>query len=826
MGKVYNEDTQNKFETIVPTVFRNVLSPAYASYFYEKFVEIFNKYRGEEKSTTAINVVHFHHLYKDPQYKEVVLDYISAITKSEAFDFSTGIMSDSIAYSLTISQLRVQYPKTQLTHVPLHQDLSFTGTDYPVVNCWVPLVDCAEDAPGLEFVDRFIHEDLSKIVEKEKSDYEMFSAIDLTSHEAFLRQRYGGDLVAPVLKAGDALLFDQLALHRTYITPTMTKPRFSLELRGFAAEHMFRDPDRWLHDRVNGDIVVATKGRDAVYLSYKSVSRIVTPSREVFQFTPERRNGWDGAEKRMDELLRSAEDSWGSTRDRSMLPTFMASEPYRGRCYVYPLGADTRSVVPILAKTPGLELLGVVDRRAETLPPFENQTMLTPDELASKEYDFVLVPHILPQQVAELTAQLRRAGVPADKIVDVYADPRFAAFADRKTQENVAALLKDAGPVDYVVLCEQRSYIMGKVAIRSLLPPERTVVVVYGAVDPSVPTDGYRVIGANSGIPAVRAILQLLRPRTVLVRSSVGAQFLGYVVRRALPEARLVHEMYDLWLSLAEMPVARLATVFGVAPSQFELNRMGEEFSLRHADLIVSKRFGEGWNAALPEGGGAYAPYYPLLETDLVDAAAVPAAPAAAVGRDRPLALVDATALMPLEMVRQNSDVLISYAPFEMMESVAALERVTFDVFNGFHQSLLHDKRYADYLTRYASGSVRYHRGMPESRLIPKLAEFDYGWINVAVPLDHPDAPHVALSRFTCYVAAGLPVIVNARLKHAAALTERFDAGIVVADYTVEATRAALRKADPGRHRQGVLRLREFMLEENRRTLETIRGYL
>lgn len=828
MTVIEKTEARHRFEKTVPTLVRNAISATDAAYFYGKFSEIFDVYRQKESSSSSINVVHFHHLSKDPEYKDVVFDFISEVTKSDAFDFCTKLIGDRISYLLSISQLRVQYPKIIKTHVPLHQDLAFTGTDFPVLNCWIPLVDCSENAPGLEFIDRLVTEDLTDMVQREKSDYELFNAIDLTSQETFLRDRYGGTLIAPVMKAGDALVFDQWALHRTYVTPTMTVPRFSIELRGFSADHAFRDPDRWLRDRANSEAVIATKGREAVYLTRQSLERIALPQRERFQFVPERKGGdtaWEQAKQRMDSLISAAEQTWGSTRNRSLLPNFMNTAPYSGRCFITPLGADTRSILPCLERTPGLELAGIIDRRAGTLGSYQGHRVLLPEALAEERYDHVLVPHIVPEQVEELITQLRQAGIPRERIIDVYADTRFAETADRCKQDEVTQLLRGAARVDHVVLCESRTYIMGREAIRSLLPPENTVIVMFGALEPGIANDGYRCIAANSGIAAVRTILRCLQPRTILVRSSVGTQFLGYVAKQALPNAKLVHELYDLWLSLAEMPVARLAAVFGLSEDRFELNRLGEEFSLRSADLIVSKRFGDGWSEVLPEGGATYASYYPLIEPELI-IASKPTSALAAVTHNRPLAIVDATSLMPVEAIRQNPDVLISYAPFEIMEVLAGLERVTFDVFNGFHRTEQHDTRYRDYLTRYAQGAIRYHRGMPEIQLVEALSEFDYGWINVAVPMTHPDAPYVALNRFTCYIAAGLPVIVSARLKHAAALVEQFDAGIVVPEYTVGATRKALRQADPGRHRLGALALRTFLLAENQRTLERIRNIL
>lgn len=814
--------TLQRFRTVVPAVFREAISTEDTAHFLRKFSTLFSEYKENERSTTAINVVHFHHLFRDGNYQDVVLDYIGQITKSNAFDFSTDLLGRDIAYVLTISQLRVQYPTMPTTHVPLHQDLAFTGIDYPVLNLWVPLVDCGESAPGLEFIDRFVDTDLTHMVEEDKTDSVNFAAIDLDSREAFLRERYGGEVINPILKAGDAMVFDQFALHRTAIREGMTRPRYSLELRGFAAEHMFADPDRWLRDRVNGEIIVATRGRDAAYLSHKSVSRVVSPKRERFQTVPERDRPWETVWPRVEELLETIDGDRTIGRQRTRLPAFFESQPFVGRCLLYPLGADTRLVLPIAAATPGLTVLGVVDRRGDSLPPHEGHEVIAPERLADIDYDAILLCHLVPEQARQLTEQLVRAGVPQGKIVDVYADPRLDTLTARTIREEAAAL-KAIAPVERVILCGERGLLMGEGDIRELFPVETTVVLtVTGAMPARM--EGYRAISAAGSIAAAEIILRELAPRLVMVRSSVNEHFYGAIARRALPDVKLVHEMYDLWVSLAEMPVERLAAVFGIDARRYELNRLSEEHSLLRADLIISKRFGAGWNETFPDPNRNYVPYFPLVEPRLIETAVKSPGPAAK--GDRPLAFVDATWLMPHDAVQENPDVLISYAPFEMMETIAALEPVTFDVYNGYHREEARDRQFDRYLRRYDRGAIHYHRGMPVEDLIPRLGEFDYGWINVAVPFGHPDAPFVALNRFTSYAVAGLPVFVSARLEMAAALVERFDAGVVVADYTVDATRAALRRVDPDRHRRGVLALREHMLRENRRAIERIREHL
>lgn len=86
--------------------------------------------------------------------------------------------------------------------------------------CWLPLTDCGVHAPGLEWSTHAIDG--------------LLAPEDLA--DAAVQARFGpGTSRHPPLRAGDALLFDGALLHRTHVTPSMTRTRTSLELRFLAA---------------------------------------------------------------------------------------------------------------------------------------------------------------------------------------------------------------------------------------------------------------------------------------------------------------------------------------------------------------------------------------------------------------------------------------------------------------------------------------------------------------------------------------------------------------------------------------------------------------
>jgi ectoine hydroxylase-related dioxygenase (phytanoyl-CoA dioxygenase family) len=106
-----------------------------------------------------------------------------------------------------------------------HQDGAFLGTGSRTVNAWVALTPCGIDAPGIDvFPQAFDH-----IVET-GTDAALFDW-SVSPEQA---DRVGSNLVSPVFAPGDALLFDQMTLHRSAIDSSMTRDRYAIESWFFA----------------------------------------------------------------------------------------------------------------------------------------------------------------------------------------------------------------------------------------------------------------------------------------------------------------------------------------------------------------------------------------------------------------------------------------------------------------------------------------------------------------------------------------------------------------------------------------------------------------
>jgi hypothetical protein len=117
--------------------------------------------------------------------------------------------------------------------IPYHQD-SYTQDKRVerVLNCWMTLdLGAGRDAPGLEVVRDPCRPDFPR------KDWGLLSGNaaydDITIERERIVEEYGENFLAPEFDLGDGLVFSENVIHRTYVTPQMTKPRINFELRVF-----------------------------------------------------------------------------------------------------------------------------------------------------------------------------------------------------------------------------------------------------------------------------------------------------------------------------------------------------------------------------------------------------------------------------------------------------------------------------------------------------------------------------------------------------------------------------------------------------------------
>ena len=114
------------------------------------------------------------------------------------------------------------------TNTNWHQDGAFLGRHVRTLNLWLALSPCGTDAPGLDVVPRRFDEVLPT-----GTDGALF---DWSISPTLVEDAAGGPeaVLSPAFLPGDALLFDHLFVHRTGVTPGMTRERRAIETWFFA----------------------------------------------------------------------------------------------------------------------------------------------------------------------------------------------------------------------------------------------------------------------------------------------------------------------------------------------------------------------------------------------------------------------------------------------------------------------------------------------------------------------------------------------------------------------------------------------------------------
>jgi hypothetical protein len=96
------------------------------------------------------------------------------------------------------------------------------------LNLWLSLSRCGDEAPGLDIVPRRLDDFVSTQTDEAMLDYQ----VSQKAAEAAAGDR---PIVRPIFEPGDAMLFDDLCLHKTGSEPSMPNPRYAIENWFFGA---------------------------------------------------------------------------------------------------------------------------------------------------------------------------------------------------------------------------------------------------------------------------------------------------------------------------------------------------------------------------------------------------------------------------------------------------------------------------------------------------------------------------------------------------------------------------------------------------------------
>jgi hypothetical protein len=159
-----------------------------------------------------------------------LFDLIEAYTANGLLPLVAEHLGERAAVSANKCALRCIVPSA--SSVPgggFHQDGAFLGEGIRALNVWLALTDCGGDAdvPGLDVVPRRLPDVVPTGTEGAVFPWSAsLAVVDAARGEV--------PVVRPEFAAGDALLFDELLLHCTGVSPDMTRPRYAIECWFFA----------------------------------------------------------------------------------------------------------------------------------------------------------------------------------------------------------------------------------------------------------------------------------------------------------------------------------------------------------------------------------------------------------------------------------------------------------------------------------------------------------------------------------------------------------------------------------------------------------------
>jgi len=503
----------------------------------------------------------------------------------------------------------------------------------------------------------------------------------------------------------------------------------------------------------------------------------------------------------MDREAERLERVHGAQRDFGLVKRFVDELP-SGRILIHGAGTHSRVLLDLLRCRPGIRVEGVVDRMAGTVDSFEGLPVVSPVEAARASVDYILLSHTSAE--SEMAEALGRAGMESARVVPIYAHPAYRRLAWNARGKTLDGLSRRS--IDTVIVTCAPNVIVADADLARVADPTRTLQLYFGRDGAAVPGDTFETISIGESLDLLRGALELLRPNAVIVRSILYKNFLGALVRRWMPNAVVIHELYDYAVC---WPDADLASLFGLSPSTIRMLRLSEFCGGQDIDLRISKRAGPDWDKISRRCAAPYRLHYPLVREPPPETAGGPGADFVYAG------------FLPAPSFLRHYRSAYNFMP--IMEAVCERGGLRGDVYNAAHFAGAGDTLYAEYLRDFGGdGPVRYHRRLPYDMLLAEMGRCGWGWLADRHDGFFIDRRVGICNRWTGYLSAGLPVVLDAGWTLMADLQRRFDAGIVADSLDPSDLAERVRTADRARLAAGAGRLRRHLLEHNADTLDLL----
>ena len=155
-----------------------------------------------------------------------LFNLIDCFERNGILDVVTRYLGERPALSVRKTSLR-EIPFTLNTEVGWHQDGAFLGKGIRTMNLWIALTDCGVDAPSMFMIPKRLNHIVPTGTEGALFDWSVSKQMidEVCGEEGPTHLQF---------KAGDAIIFDEMNMHRTSTLPEMTKNRFAVECWFFA----------------------------------------------------------------------------------------------------------------------------------------------------------------------------------------------------------------------------------------------------------------------------------------------------------------------------------------------------------------------------------------------------------------------------------------------------------------------------------------------------------------------------------------------------------------------------------------------------------------
>lgn len=157
---------------------------------------------------------------------QALINLIDIFEKAGVIALVTGFLGERPALSVRKTTLRKTSPTTH-AEFGWHQDGAFLGHGIRTLNVWVALTDCGIDSPSMDMIPRRLKNVLPTGTEGALFDWSVSPTIVAEVCD-------NGQPQHLLFKAGDAIIFDEVNLHRTSTLPGMDKDRLAIESWFFA----------------------------------------------------------------------------------------------------------------------------------------------------------------------------------------------------------------------------------------------------------------------------------------------------------------------------------------------------------------------------------------------------------------------------------------------------------------------------------------------------------------------------------------------------------------------------------------------------------------